>query len=143
MKTLLIFLLLLTCVSCSDEPEFYSIESFNDQFSNELFIAKLKHNNIPYQFDYQMGEHYFLVHSNFKERLIQLRKDSLEEAKLLALINLENECSQINLSEKLNESNVYHMTLNKRGIPMIRMTSKDHNSEKVTTILTAYDWRCN
>ena len=100
-------------------------------------------NNIPYQYDYQMGEDYVLVHFSFKESLIQLRKDSLKEAKSLSLINLENECSQQNLSQKFKESTVFHMTLNKRGIPMIRVTNKDHSSEKVSAILSAYDWRCD
>ena len=143
MKKTLFFLLLLMCVSCSDDPEFHSVESFNDSFTNGLFISKLKTNNIPYQSDYHMGEHYVLVHFSFKERLIQLRQDSLKEAKLLALVNLDNECSQTKLSKRLEQSNVYHMTLNKRGIPMIRMTNNDHSSEKVTVILSAYYWRCD
>jgi len=143
MKILLLFLLLLTCLSCTDEAEFYSVESFNDQFTNGLFISKLRNKNIPYQYDYQMGEDYVLVHFNFKERLIQLRQDSLKEAKSLSLINLENECSQQNLSQKFKELNVFHMTLNKRGTPMIRVTNKDHSSKKVAAILSAYDWRCD
>jgi len=143
MKISLLFLMLLTCISCSDKVEFYSIESFKDQFTNGLFISKLKDNNIPYQYDYLMGEDYVLVHFSFKERLIQLRKDSLKEAKSLSLINLENECSQQNLSQKFNESSIFHMTVNKRGIPMIRMTNKDHRSKNVSTILSAYDWRCD
>lgn len=143
MKILLLFLLLLTCISCSDEAEFYSIESFNDQFTNGLFISKLMNNNIPYQYDYLMSEDYVLVHFSFKENLIQLRKDSLKEAKSLLLIHLENECSQQSLSQKLKEFNVFHMTLNKRGIPMIRMTNKDHSSNNVSAILSAYDWRCD
>ncbi|PKG37187.1 hypothetical protein [Psychromonas sp. Urea-02u-13] len=143
MKISLLFLLLLTCISCSDEAEFYSVESFNDSFTNGLFISKLMNNNIPYQYDYQMGEDYVLVHFSFKESLIQLRKDSLKEAKSLSLINLENECSQQNLSQKFKESNVFHMTLNKRSIPMIRVTNKDHSSQKVSAILNAYDWRCD
>jgi hypothetical protein len=143
MKISLLFLLLLTCISCSYEDDFYSVESFNDQFTNGLFISKLKNSNIPYQYEYQMGQDYFLVHFSFKERLIQLRKDSLKEAKSLSLINLENECSQQNLSQKFKKSNVFHMTLNKRGIPMVRVTSKDHSSKKVSAILRSYDWRCN
>ena len=142
MKVLL-FLLLLTCISCSDESDFYSLESFNDQFTNGLFISKLKSNNVPYQFDYHMGEHYVLVHFSFKERLIQFRKDSLIEASSLSLIQLENECSQKKLSQKLKESNVFHFTLSKRGIPMIRMTNKDNRSEKVSAILNTFDWRCH
>ncbi|WP_019026839.1 hypothetical protein [Colwellia piezophila] len=143
MKISLLFLLLLTCISCSDETEFYSIESFNDQFTNGLFISKLMNNNIPYQYDYLMGEHYILVHFSFKESLIQLRKESLKEAKSLSLIHLENECSQQSLSQKFKESNVFHMTLNKRGISMIRMTNNDHGSKNVSAILSAYDWRCD
>ncbi len=143
MKISLLFLLLLTCISCSDKAEFYSIESFNDQFTNGLFISKLKDNNIPYQYDYLMGEDYVLVHFSFKESLIQLRKDSLKEAKSLSLINLENDCSQQNLSQKFNESNIFHMTVNKRGTPMIRMTNKNYSSKKVSAILSAYDWRCD
>jgi hypothetical protein len=143
MKVSLLFLLLLTCIGCSDEAEFYSVESFNDQFTNGLFISKLRNNNIPYQYDYQMGEDYVLVHFSFKESLIQLRKDSLKEAKSLSLINLENDCSQQNLSQIFKESNIFHMTLNKRGIPMIRMTNKDHSSKSVSAILSAYDWRCD
>jgi len=143
MKISLLFLLLLTCIACSDEAEFYSVESFNDQFTNGLFISKLRNHNIPYQYDYQMGEDYVLVHFSFKESLIQLRKDSLKEAKSLSLINLENDCSQQNLSQKFKESNVFHMTLNKRGIPMIRVTNKDHSSKNVSTILSEYDWRCD
>lgn len=143
MKILMICLLLLTCISCSDEAEFYSIEGFNDQFTNGLFLAKLKNNNIPYQYDYHMGEDYVLVHFSFKKSLIQLRKDSLKESKSLTLINLENECSQQNLSQEFNEADVFHMTLNKRGIPMIRITNKDHSSKNVSAILSAYDWRCD
>ncbi|KGJ89708.1 hypothetical protein GAB14E_3869 [Colwellia psychrerythraea] len=143
MKLLMTFLLLLTCLSCSDEAEFYSVESFNDQFTNGLFISKLRNHNIPYQYDYLMGEDYVLVHFSFKKSLIQLRKDSLKEAKSLSLINLDNVCSQQNLSQKFNESNVFHMTLNKRGIPMIRITNKDHSSKNVSAILSAYDWRCD
>jgi len=143
MRISLLFLLLLTSIGCSDKAEFYSVESFNDQFTNGLFISKLMSNNIPYQYDYLMGEDYVLVHFSFKEHLIQLRKDSLIEAKSLSLINLENDCSQQNLSQKFKESNVFHMTLNKRGIPMIRMTNNDHSSKKVSAILNAYDWRCD
>ncbi|PKI17315.1 hypothetical protein [Colwellia sp. 12G3] len=143
MKTTLVFLLLLTCISCSDEAEFYSIESFNDQFTHGLFLTKLMNNNIPYQFDYHMGEDYVLVHFSFKERLIQLRKDSLTESKSLSLIHLKNVCSQKNLSQKLKESNVFHMTLSKRGIPVIRVTNNDHSSKNVSAILSAYDWRCD
>jgi hypothetical protein len=143
MRILLLCLLLLTSIGCSDEADFYSVESFNDQFTNGLFISKLKNNNIPYQYDYQMGEDYVLVHFSFKESLIQLRKDSLIEAKSLSLINLENECSQQHLSQTFKEANVFHMTLNKRGIPMIRITNKDHSSNSVSKILSAYDWRCD
>jgi len=143
MKIILLSLLLLTCLSCSHEAEFYSVESFNDQFTNGLFISKLMKNNIPYQYDYLMGEDYVLVHISFKESLIQLRKDSLKEAKSLSLINLGNECSQQNLSQKFKEANIFHMTLNKRGIPMIRVTNKDHSSNSVSEILSAYDWRCD
>lgn len=142
MKTLLMLLLIFSCISCSGEDEFYSVESFNDQFTNGLFISKLTRENIPYQFDYSMGQQYFLVHSSFKESVIKLRKDSLTESKSLSLINLDNDCSQQKLSKRFKKANVYHMTLNKRGIPMIRVTSKDHNSEKVSPILSAYDWRC-
>lgn len=143
MKTTLLFLLLLTCISCSDEDEFYSIESFKDQFAHGLFITKLMNNNIPYQFDYYMGEGYVLVHFSFKERLIQLRKDSLKESKSLSLIHLNNTCSQKKLSQKLKEFNVFHMTLSKRDIPIIRVTNKDHSSNNVSAILSAYDWRCD
>jgi hypothetical protein len=106
-------------------------------------MSKLKNNNIPYQYDYQMGEEYVLVHFSFKKSLIQLRKDSLKEAKSLSLIQLKNECSQKNLSQKFKESNVFHMTLSKRGTPMIRVTNKDHNSKNVSAMLSAYDWRCD
>lgn len=140
-KNVLFVLLLLCSVSCSDS-NYYSAECFNDQFTNGLFITKLKNNNIPYQFDYQMGEEYVLVHIKFKERIIELRKNSLKESKSLSLINLENECSQNKLSQRFTESNVFHMTLNKRGTPMIRVTNKDHNSDVVSTILNEYEWRC-
>lgn len=137
----IIFLLLLGCISCSKE-EFHTVESFNDQFTHGLFISKLTNKKIPYQFDYQMGQQYVLVHVSFKEQVIKQRKDSLKEAKYLSLINLASECSQKNLSDKFKESKVFHMTLSKRSIPMIRVTNKDHSSKKVTAILSEYDWRC-
>lgn len=143
MKDGLIILILMSCISCSDNDKFYSTETFNDQFTNGLFISKLTNENIPYQFDYSMGQQYFLVHANFKERVTKLRRDSLTESKSLSLINLDNDCSQQNLSKRFKEANVFHVTLNKRGIPMIRVTNKAHSSESVTEILSAYDWRCN
>ena len=143
MKTLLCILLLISCISCSDEADFYTVESFNDQFTNGLFISKLKANSIPYQFDYKMGSQYVLVHANFQKSVIKLRKDSLIEAKSLSLINLENECSQQKLSQQFKQSTIFHMTLTKRSIPMIRVTNNDHNSKKVSTILNKDDWRCS
>ena len=142
MKAFLSLLMIFVCISCSDKSEFFSIESFNDEFSNGLFMSKLKRNNIPYQSDYHMGEHYVLVHFSFKEVIIRLRADTVREAKSLALINLDDKCSQKNLSQQLTDMHVFNMTLTKRDVPMIRVSSKVHSSENVTALLSSDEWRC-
>lgn len=141
MKYFLVVALLINCLSCSD-AEFYSTEAFKDQFTQGLFISKLTGQNIPYQFDYHMGQEYVLIHHSFKDKVMILRRNSLKEARSLTLINLESECSQEKLSKAFTSANVFHMTLSKRDIPMIRVTSSDHNSKKVSDILSSYGWRC-
>ena len=142
MKVFLIVLLMLTCVSCSKEAEFYSIEVIDSPFANGLFLSKLTKHNIPYQFDYHMGEEYVLVHANFKQKIIKIRQNSIQEAGALALIRLNNQCSQSNLSKKLNQAAIFHQTVRKAGYPSIRVTQQDHNSEPVQALLAEDKWRC-
>lgn len=128
MKVLRILLILVACVSCSVEQKTYSMKSFENKYTQALFISKLKESNISFEVD---SSNFVIIQFKDKADFMKAYMESQEAGMATSTVEPENNCHSNELSKYLTALKIVHIKSNENGSFKLTVSSKDFDRNNI------------
>ncbi|MBA6291581.1 hypothetical protein H4J58_00080 [Colwellia sp. MB3u-70] len=128
MKVLSILLILVACVSCSVEQKTYSMKSFDNKYTQALFISKLKESNISYEVD---SSNFVIIKFKDKANFMKAYMESQKAGMATSTVEPESNCHFNELSKYLAALKIVHIKSNENGSFQLTVSSNDFDSKNI------------